>query len=206
MTDLYSCLGLKSSVSGHTIRRAFNHLAKMHHPDKTGGVDTSHFLTIQSAYEILSDPVRRRAYDLACQQTFTQELSLSDAVFGTSIVLPNGRVVSIPPGTLHGNVVEGVYILVREDSRFGFHKGQLWTKRSISLWEALIGFRIHFKTLSGTRTIIQSEPHRIYLPGDTVTILDRECIIINIELQIQFPTTMSRRLCQTIESEKHLLH
>jgi DnaJ-class molecular chaperone len=210
--DLYTCLGLNSSVSRHTIRRAYNHLAKLSHPDKTGSVDTSLFQIIQSAYETLSDPVRRRAYDLSRQssppQTLILELSLSQTVFGTSVILPNGLVVIIPPKTLSGEIVEidggKIQIRVLEDSCFRFHKGQLWTRRCISLWEALVGFRLHFKTLSGARTIIVSEQNRIYLPGDIVTILDKESISTNIELQIQFPTTISRQLCQTITSEKHL--
>lgn len=203
--DFYDCLGIGSSASGSTIRRAYNRLAKTHHPDKTGGgPDTSRFQAIQVAYETLSDPVRRRAYDALSNLTI--ELSLSEAVFGTTVHIRGGvDPLVIPPGTVHGDVVRSsVRVHVRQDARFGFRNGQLWTRRSISLWEALVGFRFHFKTLSGTRSVVVSEPYRIYQPGDVVTVLDEQSTVVNIQLEIRYPKTFSKRLYQTIESEKKL--
>lgn len=44
------------------IRRAYKKLALLHHPDKCGGDDTL-FKKINAAYQILTDPAKRAAYD-----------------------------------------------------------------------------------------------------------------------------------------------
>ena len=57
----YEILGIDQNASPTRIRRAYCNLAKQHHPDHGGDADTFH--RIQAAYDILSDPDRRRTYD-----------------------------------------------------------------------------------------------------------------------------------------------
>merc|ERR1740121_2517822 len=40
-------------------------LAKQHHPDKSG--DAAKFRAVSEAYQVLSDPEKRRLYDMGCQ-------------------------------------------------------------------------------------------------------------------------------------------
>lgn len=62
--SLYSLLGLLRSASVEDIRRAYLKAAKKLHPDKNiAAGDTELFLDIQQAYQILTDPQRRAAYD-----------------------------------------------------------------------------------------------------------------------------------------------
>lgn len=61
MSDYYNTLGVARDASPEDIKRAFRKLASQHHPDKGG--DTKKFQEIQAAYETLSDPQKRAAYD-----------------------------------------------------------------------------------------------------------------------------------------------
>jgi curved DNA-binding protein len=61
MTDHYATLGVARTAAADEIKRAFRRLASQHHPDKGG--DTARFQEIQVAYDTLSDPNKRAAYD-----------------------------------------------------------------------------------------------------------------------------------------------
>lgn len=64
--DYYSALGIPKSASEGEIKRAYRRLARKLHPDVTGDDphSTEKFKQITEAYEVLSDPKRRRSYDL----------------------------------------------------------------------------------------------------------------------------------------------
>lgn len=59
----YAVLGLASGAGAAEIRRAFRRLALRHHPDRAGSESTELFQRIALAYQVLSDPVARSAYD-----------------------------------------------------------------------------------------------------------------------------------------------
>lgn len=61
MDDYYSILGVSREATADEIKKAFRKLAHEHHPDK-GGTDVK-FKKINEAYQILSDPEKRRRYD-----------------------------------------------------------------------------------------------------------------------------------------------
>lgn len=61
MSDAYTILGVARGATEDEIKRAYRKLAGQHHPDKGG--DTAKFQEIQSAYETLSDPVKRQQHD-----------------------------------------------------------------------------------------------------------------------------------------------
>jgi len=67
MVNLYKVLGVSRDADGAAIKVAFRTLAKVHHPDLHGGdkLAERRFQTITSAYEVLSRPSRREAYDAA---------------------------------------------------------------------------------------------------------------------------------------------
>ena len=60
--DPYRVLGVAREATVGEIRTAHRRLAKQYHPDATGG-DTERFLAVQEAYQVLSDPLRRREWD-----------------------------------------------------------------------------------------------------------------------------------------------
>lgn len=62
--DYYAILGILRDASQEEIKRAYLNAAQRLHPDKNQAPgETEIFLEIQQAYETLSNPKRRRAYD-----------------------------------------------------------------------------------------------------------------------------------------------
>ena len=66
MNDYYGTLGIPKTATPDEIKTAYRRLASKNHPDKGG--DTATFQNIQIAYDTLSDPTRRAAYDNPRQQ------------------------------------------------------------------------------------------------------------------------------------------
>jgi Ca-activated chloride channel family protein len=62
--NFYTLLGLPHSATPEDIRRSYHKAAKRLHPDtNVGPGETELFLDVQQAYQVLSDPARRSAYD-----------------------------------------------------------------------------------------------------------------------------------------------
>lgn len=72
MADHYETLGVARTATAEQIKSAFRKLAKEHHPDKHPGDETAkaRFQEINSAYQELSDPDKRAAYDRGPQPDF----------------------------------------------------------------------------------------------------------------------------------------
>ena len=94
--DYYSILGVPRAASDAEVKRAFRKLAQQWHPDvnRDSGAD-ERFKEINEAYQVLSDPQRRQAYDMfgaagvngsggfdGSQQGFGGFSDLFDAFFG----------------------------------------------------------------------------------------------------------------------------
>jgi hypothetical protein len=64
--NYYKVLGLKKEASGEDIKKSYRNLAKQYHPDKNPQDRENaekKFIEISKAYEILSDPQQKAAYD-----------------------------------------------------------------------------------------------------------------------------------------------
>src|SRR5215211_2736267 len=62
--DYYAVLGLDRNASPEDVKRAFRRLAMQYHPDRNKEPEAEQkFKEINQAYEILSDPDKRAAYD-----------------------------------------------------------------------------------------------------------------------------------------------
>ncbi|HHW59544.1 MAG TPA: DnaJ domain-containing protein, partial [Bacteroidales bacterium] len=63
--DYYKILGVSKNSSTEDIKKAYKKLALQYHPDKNPGNKEAEekFKEINEAYEVLSDPEKRKRYD-----------------------------------------------------------------------------------------------------------------------------------------------
>jgi molecular chaperone DnaJ len=64
-SQLYDSLGVKKDASADEIKKAYRKLVREYHPDKNPGdaAAEARFKEVQSAYDVLSDPEKRKQYD-----------------------------------------------------------------------------------------------------------------------------------------------
>jgi DnaJ-class molecular chaperone len=63
--DLYAVLGVAKGATDEVIRKAYRKLARKYHPDVNPGNHDAEtrFKEISAAYDVLSDPARKKLYD-----------------------------------------------------------------------------------------------------------------------------------------------
>lgn len=80
MKNYYQILGLEKNASKDEIKKAFRLYATKYHPDKQSGDKffEERFKEIYSAYETLSDDIKRRQYDISFSRSSTENKSDSN--------------------------------------------------------------------------------------------------------------------------------
>jgi DnaJ-class molecular chaperone len=84
--DYYRTLGINRNASQEEIKKAYRRLALKHHPDRNPNNREAEktFKDIGEAYEVLHDPVKRRAYDQLALGQSGQRLEPEDIFNGFS--------------------------------------------------------------------------------------------------------------------------
>jgi hypothetical protein len=85
--DYYRLLGVTPDASHDDIRRAYHRLAKQHHPDRNPGDSSAaeRFRAVHEAYQVLSDPHKRAAFDLQRMGREASEALLAKAYLDVEI-------------------------------------------------------------------------------------------------------------------------
>ena len=85
MADYYKELGVDKGTSDEEIKKAYRKLALKHHPDRNPGNKSAEdkFKAISEAYAVLSDPDKRKQYDMVGDAKFHQAYSSEDIFRGT---------------------------------------------------------------------------------------------------------------------------
>lgn len=80
MRDYYEVLGVSKSSNADEIKKSYRKLALKYHPDRNqGSADAeSKFKEISEAYAVLSDPEKKRQYDMVGSSGFHQRYSQED--------------------------------------------------------------------------------------------------------------------------------
>jgi hypothetical protein len=74
--DLYDILKINPDATEVEIKKAYLHLVKIYHPDKNKSINAvEHFQQIQTAYEILINPITKDEYD---KMTPTKQINFMD--------------------------------------------------------------------------------------------------------------------------------
>ncbi len=78
--DYYDLLGVARDASQDDIKRAYRKLAMKYHPDRNAGDTAAEdmFKRVNEAYAVLSDPDKRRQYDMFGAEGFGQRFSQED--------------------------------------------------------------------------------------------------------------------------------
>jgi curved DNA-binding protein len=82
--DYYKSLGVSKSTSPEEIKKAYRKLALKHHPDRNKGDKSAEakFKEISEAYAVLSDPKKKKQYDMFGAEGFQSRFSQEDIFRG----------------------------------------------------------------------------------------------------------------------------
>lgn len=83
--DYYEILQLSPNATSDTVERVYRMLAKRYHPDNQDTGDAQRFADLQRAYQALSDPAERAAYDVKYDENraVTWKVFRQDGASGT---------------------------------------------------------------------------------------------------------------------------
>ncbi len=131
MSSLYETLGVPKNATQDEIKKAYRKLARQHHPDRNPDdkAAESKFKEVQTAYDVLSDPAKRKQYDAVGNGRIRAggaggapfDFNLGDFDLGDILggVFGRGRGGASRPQAQRGADVEAVVNLSFEDSLKG---------------------------------------------------------------------------------------
>ena len=74
--DYYAILEVPMNASLEQIKQAYRRLVRLYHPDINKGSENSRIKQLNQAYEVLSDPLKRIAYDVERLESLRDSIML----------------------------------------------------------------------------------------------------------------------------------
>ena len=113
MPTHYEVLGVPEGASGDEVRQAYRRLVKAAHPDLAG--DPVQFRLVTQAYDVLSDPAQRAAYDRGLRPRWVAAPVVRRLRFGRYVIalvaaLVVGGVISLAAATMGQSVGDGCLV------------------------------------------------------------------------------------------------
>lgn len=152
--DYYDLLGIQKDASAEEIKRAYRKSAHKYHPDKGGG-DEQKFKQINEAYQILSDPQKRVAYDrfgsAGVHGGQSGNYSGNNQGYGGFEDIFSGGGFNVNMGGFGGisDVIEEM---------FGSAMATMQAQINISLTQAILGDKLTFSTQIGEKLTLTIPP------------------------------------------------
>jgi hypothetical protein len=106
----YALLGVPASAPQDAIALAFRQKARLLHPDVPGTGNTAAFVAIRQAYDVVGNPSRRAAYDLAARRAALETLEVGEIEPGPPLTMApapmrHPRLSDLPIGLWIGAVL-----------------------------------------------------------------------------------------------------
>lgn len=154
--DYYNSLGIPKTASQDEIKKAYRKSAMQYHPDRAGKSAEAKFKEVNEAYQVLSDPQKRAAYDRFGEAGVngaggaggfggSQQGGFSQGGFGQGGFDFSGFGGGGGLGSIFEDLFEGAF-------------SQVQAEISISIPQAVLGDEIIFQTQQGDKLKLRIPP------------------------------------------------
>jgi len=162
--DRYEVLQLSPNATAETIERVYRLLAKRYHPDNQETGNADRFSELLEAYQTLSDPERRAAYDLQYEEQRGHQWKIFDQQTAGSDRDQDRRIS-------HG-VLSLLYVARRRDPRRG-GLGIVHMEKMLGCPQEHLEFPLWYLKQRGAIELLDTGQYAITVAGvDQLTTLD----------------------------------
>jgi len=154
--DHYEILQLSQGADNEALERIFRLLAKRYHPDNPESGNEERFRDVHEAYEILTDPARRAAYDVQYDKHKGQQWQVFDQSAAPGGQAEDQRIFS--------GILSLLYAARRRDPEFG-GVGPVDLEKKLGVPREHLEFPFWYLKKRGWAEILQSGQLAITIDG-----------------------------------------
>ncbi len=154
--DHYEALQLSPRATSETIERVYRLLAKRYHPDNLESGDAARFAEVREAYDVLSNPDRRAAYDVRYDEMQAIQWKVFDQESAESGRGDDRRVIHA--------ILSILYVERRRDPMRG-GLGMVFVERTLGVPEEHLKFPLWYMKQHGWIEILDSGQIAITVEG-----------------------------------------